>query len=192
VGSVRTLLATDLVTEATRSVMAPRLTSSAGAPRYFNAAEMATLAAAASRLIPQGHREVPVNLPAMIDARLADGLSDGWRYATMPPDGEAYRRGIAALDESSRSLFGARFVDLPAGEQDALLTAVQRGQVEGPVWAGLPPDRFFEELFVELTECYLTDPISLEEIGFAGMADARGWTRIGLDEREAWEPPEDG
>jgi hypothetical protein len=38
------------------------------------------------------------------------------------------------------------------------------------------------------TETYYAHPLAQEEIGYAGMADARGWRAIGLDEREAHEP----
>ena len=32
----------------------------------------------------------------MIDARLADGQTDGWRYAGMPADGHAWRDTLAS------------------------------------------------------------------------------------------------
>ncbi|MBW3634848.1 MAG: GMC family oxidoreductase [Armatimonadetes bacterium] len=52
----------------------------------------------------------------------------------------------------------------------------------------MPSPRFFEELLAEATEHYYAHPLAQEEIGYAGFADAPGWKRIGLDERENREP----
>lgn len=69
-----------------------------------------------------------------------------------------------------------------------MLLAVQRGEAAGETWRSLPPGRFFEELLAEATEVYVAHPLAQEAIGYADMADAPGWTRIGLDERETREP----
>ena len=34
----------------------------------------------------------------MVDARLAEGVTDGWHYDNMPPDSRAWRQSIAELD----------------------------------------------------------------------------------------------
>jgi hypothetical protein len=39
----------------------------------------------------------------MIDARLAAGETDGWRYEDMPEDGQAWRDTLAYLDEDAIS-----------------------------------------------------------------------------------------
>lgn len=188
-GTVRALLETDLVTPRTREVLQGRLSQDEGGePRFLEAEEYATLTAACARLIPQQDRETPVDLPANIDERLAAGLTDGWRYASMPPDGEAYRRGLHGLDESAWSMFGAGFAELGGDEQDEVLRAVQGGAPLGGTWLTLSAGRFFEELLAELTECYYSDPLAQEEIGYAGMADAHGWHRIGLDQLDPHEP----
>ena len=55
----------------------------------------------------------------MIDARLADGQTDGWRYADMPEDGQAWRDTLAYLDLDAEELFGAGFASCQPGEQPA-------------------------------------------------------------------------
>ncbi len=188
-GTVRALLKTDLVTPPTHAAIQARLApSDAATPRFFDAETFATLRAACARLIPQHDRSSPVDLAGAIDARLADGKGDGWRYAVMPPDGTAYRLGLHGLDECARARFGAPFHGLDATRQDEILAATQQGEAEGEAWRRVSAHRFFEELLAEVAECYYSDPLTQEEIGYVGMADARGWQAIGLDQREAWEP----
>ncbi len=208
-GSVRSLLDTDLMTEQTRLVIQSRLapediapndatpstvTENGAAhvdvstPRFFDAETFATLKASCARLIPQNDRTRTVDLAGAIDARLAEGKSDGWRYDDMPSDGEAHERGIHGLDESAQLMFGKVFRELDEAAQDKTLLAVQRGEALGETWRTIPAKHFFEELLAELTECYYSDPLTQEEIGYVGMADAKGWQRIGLNELESHEP----
>lgn len=188
-GTVRALLETDLVTPQTRAVLRARLDDGGrDAPRCLDPRELTTLRAACARLLPQPHRARPVDLAACIDRRLATGTGDGWRYAAMPPDREAYRLGLRGLNESAHALFGGEFATLDGARQDAVLLAVQRGTAAGPAWEVVPPGRFFEELLVGVAECYYSHPLAQEEIGYVGMADVPGWHALGLDEREPREP----
>ena len=48
----------------------------------------------------------------MIDARLAEGETDGWHYDDMPEDGAGLAgRRSAALDEDARTRYGRGFAD---------------------------------------------------------------------------------
>lgn len=188
-GTVRELLQSALVTEKTRAELLPRLEPDGELiPRVFDDHAFRTLRAACARIIPQLDRPAPIELALRLDERLAAGVGDGWRYGTMPPDTEAHRRGLAGLDESGQALFGADFATLDGPRQDEILRAVQRGEAPGVTWTTLPGARYFEELLAELVECYYSHPLSLEEIGYVGMADAWGWQQIGLDQLEPWEP----
>jgi gluconate 2-dehydrogenase gamma chain len=189
-GAIRALLETDLVTPATQKALQARLNDVFEAPKFFNTEAFETLRAACARLIPQPDRPQPIDIAAAIDARLADGKSDGWRYANMPPDGEAYPLGLQGLDETARARFGINFAVLDGPRQDEILSAVQRGEVTGDVWQTLAARRFFEELLAEAVECYYSHPLAQEEIGYVGFADAHGWQHIGLNEREPHEPTE--
>ncbi len=191
--TVRALLDTGFVTPATRAALRARLDAIPEAPRFFDAAAYATLRAVCARLIPQPDRgtptsDPPVDIAAMLDARLAAGTSDGWRYATLPPDPEAHRLGLAGLDQHARVIFGMPFTQLDDARQDATLSAVQRGLARGTAWTTLPAPRFFEELLAEVTAGYYSHPLAQEEIGYVGMADAPGWDRVGLGELVRREP----
>ncbi|MGI9105053.1 MAG: gluconate 2-dehydrogenase subunit 3 family protein [Pyrinomonadaceae bacterium] len=188
-GTVRALLETDMVTPQTRIALLERLNrETTAAPRFFDAAAYATLCAVCARLIPQPERPHPIDLAGAIDGRLAQKEGDGWRYDQMPPDGEAHRRGLLALDESAQLLFGGNFHELDEAQQDQLLLLVQRNEVSGGTWETIQASRFFEELLAGATESYYSHPLAQEEIGFVGMADAHGWQLIKLDELEAREP----
>lgn len=189
-GTARALLATDLVTPATRRVLGDRLAArdQRPAPRFFDAHEFRTLVAVCECLIPQGGCPHPAHLPGAVDERLADGKGDGWRYATMPPDPVAYRLGLRGIDEQAQAAHGLTFAALDGAGQDAVLAALQAGAVTGGAWDVLPAERFFEELLAELVEAYYSHPAAQDEIGYVGYADAHGWQAIGLDERAPHEP----
>lgn len=186
-GSVVALLATDLVTPPTRHALAKRLERlPPSEPRFFDAAAFRTMRAVCAKLIPQP--EPFIDLAAALDARLADGPGDGWRYSSLPPDGELHGAGAAGIDEAASLRFGRGFAELPADEQDSVLRLIEAGAAPGSVWAQIDGARYFEELLAALVDIFYAHPLAQGEIGYAGMADARGWTLIGLDEREAHEP----
>ncbi len=188
-GTVRALLETELVTEPTRGVLQARLEEDETyAARFFDAGEFTTLAAVCARLIPRSSESLTIHVAREIDRRLAEGKGNGWRYGEMPRDEIAYRLGLRGIDESARDLFKRAFCELDEDAQLAILSAVQRGTVIGDAWQTIPCRRFFEELLVEAAELYYSHPLAQEEIGYVGMADARGWQSVGLNDLEPWEP----
>lgn len=188
-GTVPALLATGLVTAPTRKALQARLDLPAvSAPRWFSVDEFATLAAVCARLIPQTDHTEPVDLPGLVDHRLADGPGDGWRYADLPPDGQAHRQGLRGLDQTSQIWFGSTFKQIEGVCQDTVLTTVQGGAPPGETWRTLSAARYFEELLAIVVDLYYAHPIAQDEIGYVGMADARGWQAIGLNQRAAHEP----
>ncbi len=185
-GTINTLLNSDLVTPQTRQALLARWQPSTDDYSSFLGADLlAVLRAAVARLLPNA---MSIDLAAAIDRRLASDEGDGWRYDALPTDREAYQRGLQGLDESALGIFNGRFAALDGPQQDQVLQALQRGDAPGAVWASLNARRYFEDLLAELTELYYSSPSAQDEIGYAGMADARGWQAIGLDQLESWEP----
>ena len=187
-GTVRALLATNQVSEATRAALLARLIEPAHEPTFLAPAAYDLLRTVAACLIPQPDRADPIELAPGVDQRLARGDSNGWRYDSMPPDREAYRLGLGGINQSARILFQQDFRNLEPTQQARVLQGVQEGTAPGEAWRTVPAHRFFEELLTELTELYYAHPLAQEEIGYVGMADVPGWSRIGLDEREPREP----
>jgi len=157
-------------------------------PRFFSPTEWLTLNAVCDRIMPQPKDRSPVPLAAFVDQKIADGRSDGYRYAEMPPQGLAWRIGLAALDMEANTSHGNDFHRLSPEQQDELLSRVQKGTVTGPGWTGLPPKLFFEHRVIpDITHAYYAHPIAWNEIGFGGPASPRGYVRMGLNRRDPWE-----
>ena len=187
-GTVRALLLTDDVTEATRQALTERLETTPPKPDFFSKTEFHLLEAICSRLIPQDEGKPSIDIAGGIDERLVQNKSDGWRYDTMPADGEAYKLGLAGVDETASILFESPFQSLSDKQQDDVLQQIQQGDAPGEIWKKLPANRFFEELLAEATTNYYSNPLAQEAIGYVGMADVPGWQRIGLNQLEDREP----
>jgi hypothetical protein len=95
---------------------------------------------------------------------------------------------MKGINETAKLYFNKNFKGLTDNQQVEVLHSIQQGSVDGPIWQELPPQLFFEELLAEVTEIFFSYPVVQDEMGYAGMADAKGWERIGLNEREQIEP----
>ena len=160
-------------------------------PRFFTEAEWRTLDAVCQRILPQPKDRPPVPLAAYVDQKMLEGHEDGYRNAKMPRQGEAWKRGLAALDEEARQLHGGRFHEIDAAEQDDLLRRMQKGELSGPAWGAMPSAMFFAERVVpDITRSYYAHPTAWNEIGFGGPASPRGYVRLGFDRHDRWEAAE--
>ncbi|MBV8890080.1 MAG: gluconate 2-dehydrogenase subunit 3 family protein [Alphaproteobacteria bacterium] len=174
----------------TRRVIDARLALPAE-PRFFSEEEWATLGAVCARIVPQPKNRPPIPVAALVDHKLNSGNQDGYRNAKLPPMGEAWRRGLAALDSEARRKFGARFHQLDGAEQDTLLKRAEAGDLDGPAWGDMPPALFFtDRLLRDILHGYYAHPTAWNEIGFGGPAAPRGYVRMGFDRRDPWEAAE--
>jgi hypothetical protein len=174
----------------TRQAIDSRLTVSLE-PRFFSRNEWRTLGAICDRIMPQPTDRPPVPLPAYVDQKMADNVLDGYRYALLPAQGEAWQRALAALNAEASSSYDAPFHALSGEQQDELLRRMQRGELADPAWGGMPCKVFFEHrLIPDITHAYYAHPISWNEIGFGGPASPRGYVRMRLDRRDPWEAVE--
>lgn len=159
--------------------------------RFLTEAEWRLLEAVTARLLPQPERETPVPITPWIDATLFENRGEGFRYDGMPPMREAWRRGLDALAQEAQRRFGAPFETLAAERQDAVLRAVQGGEVDAALWARLSPKTFFSHLLLKTTVgIYYAHPAAWTEIGFGGPASPRGYVRLELGGRDPWEARE--
>jgi len=123
----------------------------------------------------------------MIDERLTEGSTDGWHYADMPTDGEAWRRTLSFLDADATDRHDRGFAELPREEQAAVIQAVQDCEDD---WHGLPAKHVWSLWTRYACTAFYAHPWAWNEIGFGGPAYPRGYKNIGLDKREPWERPE--
>jgi hypothetical protein len=176
----------------TRRVIDERLAISPDEHRFLTEAEWLTLRAVCARIVPQPpERARPAPIAAMIDRKLAANSGDGYRDARLPPQRQAWRRALRALDAEARALRKCRFSEMSGAEQDALLSAVQTGQVHDLSWGNMPPQLFFaKRLLHDALSAYYADPHAWNEIGFGGPASPRGYVRMNYDRRDPWEASE--
>jgi hypothetical protein len=135
-----------------------------------------------------------IDIAARLDHALAEGVGDGWRYAAMPPDAEAFRAALRTLDAACT---GGSFVAQDGTMQDATLRRVAEGQLGAAGEARLDAPRmalWFEDLRAMASRLYVAHPATLARMGYGGVAaggDApvrTGFTRLGIGARDSWEP----
>jgi hypothetical protein len=176
----------------TRAVIDQRVRIDPDRHQFFSTAEWQAIRAVCDRIIPQPQDRLhPAPVAAMVDQKLHSNGGDGYRDARLPPMREAWRRGLAALDAEARAHHSRRFHELAATEQDALLAAVQKGEVSARAWRELPAKLFFSKrLLHDIVSAYYGHPASWNEIGFGGPASPRGYVRMYFDRRDPWEASE--
>ena len=175
------LIQSDRVSAKTREALLARAEPDAAdyAPQAMDAAALATLRALLARVLPQDR----IDLAQRIDKALATGESDGWRFAVLPADAQAYIENLAAL---------AGFAEQPVEAQDALLEAIAAGE------KGEALTRWFEDLRGQATMIYVSHPSTFARMGYSGIGyggDEKwrpGFHAIAANEREAWEPVPQG
>lgn len=176
--------------EATRNTVLDRV---ANVPklRFFTALEIPIIQTVFDHILPQDDRPPEKKIPILpfVDQRLYTNRIDGYRFASMPSDQEAYRRGIAAIEEMSHTLHSCGFVDLVPMEQDKLLKSIHDGKPEAAhkIWKHLPVHRFWMLLVQDAAEVYYAHPFAWDEIGFGGPAYPRAYIRLERGEAEPWE-----
>ncbi|MBP1178990.1 alpha/beta hydrolase [Methylobacterium sp. PvR107] len=198
----RALIASDRVNSRLRSVLDARAEPDdpAYCPNAVDPVELALLRAVLVHVLP-----VPgIDAAGRLDRRLAEGAGDGWRYAALPPDAEAYSAALRTLDAAARAVHNRPFLALDMEAQAALLVLTQRGDMTVPESLGgrLDADRmrfWFEDLRADATKLWLAQPAALARIGFSGIGAGGdrpgaiaeglpGFHDVGLDAPEPWEP----
>jgi hypothetical protein len=148
---------------------------------FFTSAERACAAALLDDLL--GQPRVPVL--QMIEVRLAAGETDGWRYADMPEDGQAWRDTLAYLDADAKARCGAAFAEADEADRHHLIQAVQ--ELGAGDWHGLPAGHVWSLWTRYACTAFYAHPSAWAEIGFPGPAYPRGYKNAGVDRLEPFE-----
>lgn len=150
--------------------------------RFFTVSEQPTADALFDQLLDQ-RAEPKVPVLQLVDARLTEAQTDGWRHEAMPEDGEAWHLTLRLLDQDAQDRHGQRFHACADAEQRALIQAVQ----DADTWHDLP-GRWVWSLWTRYAAAaFYSHPWAWNEIGFGGPAYPRGYKNIGVDAREPWE-----
>lgn len=174
----RSIAPLDLVDEARRS-----------AATFFTRAELDFISAAVERLIPTdalGPGAISAGVPLFIDRQLAGGFGQAvtwymqgpWQdgtdeqgYQSKLTPAQLYRQAISDIDKLCREQHGKLFSQLNAAEQDALLSALEKGNVN---LENVSAKGFFKLLLQNAQEGFLADPM------YGGNRHFIGWKLIGF------------
>jgi len=142
-----------------------------GLGAFLNRDDAATVAAFTERLMPgapgkPGARDAGVL--NYIDLALAGAYGDLQEF---------YRRGLAQLDEYCRKTHREPFVRLSAGQQDAVITALEEDKAAGFTWPSA--QAFFNTLRTHTMEGMFADPV------YGGNRDFAGWRLVGFPGAQA-------
>jgi hypothetical protein len=152
--------------------------------RFFTPGEEAIARRLLDLLLDQ--RDDPkVPVVEMVDARLAEHVTDGWHYENMPEDSYAWRKSLAGLDADAVSRHQCAFVRCNEHEQMAIIQAVQDSGSDS--WHGLPADRIWSLWTRYACTAFYAHPWAWNEMGFSGPAYPRGYKDTGVDRIEPWE-----
>ena len=135
--------------------------------RFLSVQEARTLAAICDQIIPpdQDHGAAWAGVVNYIDRQLCGAF----RHLR-----KTYRLGIAGVDESSRTVYGASFVDLVPAKQVELLTLLEEGQAPGEVWKRIPSQEFFGFLVDHTMQGFYGDP------RHGGNREGTSWKMLGV------------
>jgi hypothetical protein len=162
--------------------------------RFFSEDEAALLGVVIDRVMPQDDRTEERTIPIfpVLDERLYKNSLNGFRYEEMPPDQEAYRLAIRAIEEMAMARFQQSFVDLTVHRQELILKSLHDGRPdpENAVWKKMPVHRFWAMLMEDCVTAYYSHPWAWDEIGFGGPAYPRGYMRLENGLPEPWEKDE--
>jgi hypothetical protein len=182
------ILASDRVGRRTRAAMLARMRPVA-APMWSDAERSIAAALVACILPGCGDHD---DLADRILNGIAKGPGDGWRFATLPPDAEAWARGLATLDAVTGG-----FAALGGEAQAGWLDRIARGDTPAPAAAEhLSPEQmalWFEDVRAETARTWMSLPATMAAIGYDGFAVGgdgprkQGYTRTGADDPEPWQ-----
>ena len=130
----------------------------------LNAEQARTATAIFERMFPAD--DVPGATDIGVVRYLDRALAGAYRE-----DAALYRRGLAQLDVASLQVNGTRFESAPLSAQDALLQALERGDVAG--WPAVEQVAFFRKLRAHLQEGLFSDP------AYGGNINKAGWRALG-------------
>ncbi|MGP0017894.1 MAG: gluconate 2-dehydrogenase subunit 3 family protein [Candidatus Sulfotelmatobacter sp.] len=119
--------------------------------RFLSVDEAKTLASICDQIIPpdQDPGAAWAGVVNYIDRQLCGPL----RHLR-----NSYRQGIAAVDASSRTLYGANFVALAESKQVELLRLMEQGQAPSEAWKQVSSTEFFALLVDHTMQGFYGDP----------------------------------
>lgn len=155
--------------------------------RYFTP-QQESVARPLLDLVLDQYDEPRVPVFEMVDQRLAELSTDGWRYEDLPPDPQAWSATLEALDDDARAHHGSGFAGCSREDQAAMLQALLDLGDAG--WHGMRADRVWSLWSRYACTAFYSHPWAWNEIGFPGPAYPRGYKNPGVNALEPFEVPD--
>ena len=89
----------------------------------------------------------------------------------MPSETELFARGLAGVDEVSRSRFGKAFADLTPAKRRAVVELVEDGKATGGVWCDVPSEYFYRRFYTKLAHGMFAEKKEWIQIGILRSVD---------------------
>ena len=176
--------------EATRDVVEKRV-NEPPARKWFSEDAWTFWKTVFEHLIPQADRTADRQVPLlpMLDERLAQNKTVGYRYTDMPHDRVVYELGIHAIDQTAEHMYRGKFMVLAFWQQDRVLQSIAKSEKDGAenIWEQMSITRFWQMIMVDAIDAYYAHPWAWDEIGFGGPAYPRAYIRLERGEPEPWE-----
>ena len=165
---------------ATRKVLQERVRP-APYQQFLDAEHMDMLRLLVDAIVPQTAAGTHVDIAEAIDRRLATGKTPGFRYAVLPPDGEAYCQGLTVFFKMLEQTPMKSFDRMPPPAREGYIRCVCNGDVDGP--AQFPLSTFMRMVRTDAVRFWMAHPDTMRAIGYFGFADGatgnEGWRQIG-------------
>ena len=159
---------------------------------FFTPDEVVTVEAIVDRLIPPDGLSIGgkgAGCAVFIDRQLAGSFGNSSRLymkgpfasglptqgyqGELTPSGR-YRDGLRALNDHARAAHGKSFAQLKGPEQDAILTGLEKGEIDLKLPHGLSSRAFFELVLQNTMEGFFADPL------YGGNKGMAGWKLVGF------------
>ena len=171
------------VSLATRAVLEARANPPAYT-RFLDDEAYAMLQTVTKLLLPQDSAGTDVDLAEAIDRRLAAGTNAGWRFAALPPDGEAYRTGLNALQKTLALTPVQSFEHMPPSEREAYLRDLAQGEADDA--ARFPLSKFLMMLRTDVARVWMSHPSTMQALNLYSFADGATGLTDGPTATEGW------
>ena len=135
--------------------------------RFLTVDEATTLAALCDQIIP------PDEDPGASWAGVVNYI-DRQLCGSLQHLRSSYRDGIAAVEKTSRVLYGADFVSLPEAKQVELLNRMEQGQAPPEAWQKVASTIFFGLLVEQTMQGFYGDP------RHGGNREGTSWRMLGI------------
>ncbi len=162
-------------------------------PRVLDRNGLAVLRTLVRAILPMPDG-IEIDLAAKLDSKLHDGIGDGWRFAMLPQDADAYRQALATLDASAQRKHGTGFATLPNDDIDTMIDDLAAGKLDTSD-GGLSAEamqNWLAEVRGDSCQIFLTHPAVEARAGILAAATGNdtellGFSKPGLGESEDWE-----